>query len=155
LQARKSDGTQATVNVTSAAGTGLSTITLSASTGAAAGDLWVLGEVNHGTADLIVKSVKPSDNLTASIVFVDAAPSVLTADSGTPPTFVSAITGKAWCDAPDPPQLQLIVTGTPDDAGTHRPWVGISLPPQSGILRPSGGSGGGGFLINRRTLSSL
>jgi len=35
LQARKNDGTQATVNVTSAAGTGLSTITLSASTGAA------------------------------------------------------------------------------------------------------------------------
>lgn len=116
-----------------------------------------MGEVNHGTADLVVKSVKPSDNLTANIVFVDAAPAVLTADSGTPPTFVSSITGKAWCDAPDPPQLQLIVTGTPDDAGTYRPWVGVSLPPQSGVLRPSGGGGGGGgsYIMNRRTISSL
>lgn len=116
----------------------------------------MLGEVNHGTADLIVKSVKPSDNLTANIVFVDAAPSVLTADSGTPPTFVSQITGKAWCDAPDPPQLQLIVTGTPDDSGGFQPGVGVSMPPQSGILRPrGGGGGGGGYILNRRPLSAL
>lgn len=141
LQARKSDGTQTAVNVTSSAGTGLSTITLASSIGAAACDLWVLGEINHGTADLIVKSVIPSDNLTANIIMVDAAPAVLTADSGTPPTFVSAITGKAWCAAPEPPQLQLIITGSPDDGGNTHPGVGVSMPPQPGILRPDKGGG--------------
>lgn len=103
------------------------------------GDLWVLGEVNHGTADLIVKSVHPGDDLSATLVLVDAAPDVLTADSGTPPTFVSSISGQAWCDAPDPPQIDLIVTGTRNDGGNFNPGAGVFIPPQRGILRPGAG----------------
>jgi hypothetical protein len=110
-----------------------------------------LGEVNHGTADLIVKSVKPGDHLTANIILVDAAPDVLTADSGTPPTFVSSITGQAWCAAPDPPQLNLIVTGAPNDSGSFNQGGGISLPPQGGILRIGDGYGRMSNLSRRLT----
>lgn len=145
LQVRKSDGTQASQTVTTAAGDNVGALTLAASTGAAVGDLWVLGEVNHGTADLLVKLVQPSDDLSATLTLVDAAPDVLDADSGTPPTFVSPITGTSWCAAPDPPQLQLIVTGTPNDAGAFNPGFGVSLPPQPGILRPGGVS----YALNR------
>lgn len=140
LQVRKADGTQARVSVTSAAGAGVAQLTLSATTGAAPGDLWVLGTVNHGTADLLVKEIVPSDNLTAELTLVDAAPAVWAADAGTPPPFVSNITNTAWCEAPEPPQLQLVVTGTRDDAGVHTPGVNVSMPPQGGIYRqPLGG----------------
>ncbi len=153
FQARKSDGTQATQNVTTAAGNDLTTLALAATTGAAVGDLWVLGAVSRGTADLIVRAVRPSDNLSAELTLVDAAPAVLAADSGTPPPFVSSITGQAWCDAPDPPQLNLIVTGAPNDSGAFNQGGGVSLPPQGGILR--GGGGGGNTTFNGRRAISL
>lgn len=46
LQVRKSDGTQAAQNVTTAAANNLTVLTIAATTGAAIGDIWVLGAVS-------------------------------------------------------------------------------------------------------------
>lgn len=115
-------------------------------TGMQPGDLYEIGEVNRGTALLLVTKIEPGDDLGATITAVDAATDVWVSDTGTPPTFVSAITGTAWCAPPDPPQLNLIVTGSRNDSGAFNPGGGISIPPQPGILR---GGGGGGYLRNR------
>lgn len=139
FRVRRSDGTQTTGNVTNTAGD-TQTITLSTAMRASdVGNLFVLGDVLQGVAPLIVKLIDPGDNLSAQLTLVDAAPAVLTADSGTPPPFVSAITGQSWCAAPDPPQLSLIVSGAPNDSGSFNQGGGLSLPPQGGILRGGGG----------------
>ena len=135
LQVRKADGTQARVNVTTGAGENLRELVTASATGAQPGDLWTLGEVNHGTADLLVKAVEPGDDLTAQLTLVDAAPDVWTADAGTPPPFVSDITNAAWCEAPPPPQLQLVVSPARATSGALTPGVGVDLPPTSGIHR--------------------
>ena len=145
---RRSDGTQTTDSVTQAAGT-TQTLTLGTALLASdVGNLFVLGDVNSDVAQLIVKDIQPGNDLSAQLTLVDAAPAVLTADSGTPPTFVSSITGQAWCAAPDPPQLNLIVTGAPNDSGAFNQGGGLSIPPQGGILR---GGGGGGYFHGRTT----
>ena len=155
FRVRRSDGTQTTGSVTNAAGT-TQAITLSAALLASdVGNLFVLGDVTRDVAQLIVKDIQPGDELSAQLTLVDAAPAVLTADSGTPPPFVSSITGQSWCAAPDPPQLNLIVSGAPNDSGAFNQGGGISLPPQGGILRGGGGGGGGAFIGGRRTISFL
>jgi hypothetical protein len=96
----------------------------------------VLGEVSRGVAQLIVRLIEPSDELTATLTCVDAAPAVWTADSGTPPVFVSAITGKAWCAPPLPPVVNIRAgDSAPDDAGVIKAQTGISSNPQGGIFR--------------------
>lgn len=86
--------------------------------GIAVGDLFVVGEVNHEVAPLIVRKIEPGDDLTATITCVDAAPAVWTSDAGTPPVFVSDITGKSWCAAPDAPVLTIRAgTTAVDNAG--------------------------------------
>jgi hypothetical protein len=147
FRVRHADGSQVTGSVTNAAGT-TQVITLSTAIATSdVGNLFVLGDVNQGVAALIVKQIDPGTDLSAQLTLVDAAPAVLDADSGTPPSFTSAITGQSWCAAPDPPQLDLIVTGTPDDAGTFQHRTGVSIPPQPGILR------GGNGLYMRRALA--
>jgi hypothetical protein len=146
FRVRRSDGTQTTGSVTNAAGA-TQAITLSAALLASdVGNLFVLGDITQDVAPLIVKWIDPSADLSAQLTLVDAAPAVLTADSGTPAPFVSSITGQSWCAAPDPPQLNLIVTGAPNDSGAFNQGGGLSIPPQPGILR---GGGGGGYLRNR------
>ena len=78
----------------------------------------MVGEINRGVAQLIVRKIEPGEDLTATITAVDASPAVWTADGGVPPAFVSDITGKAWCSAPAPPIVH-IRTGdsAPNDAG--------------------------------------
>ena len=148
FRVRRSDGTQVVDSVTSAAGT-YKTLALGAAlTTADVGNLFVLGDVAHDVAKLVVKQIIPGNDLSAQIVAVDYSDAVLNADSGTPPPFVSSITGQAWCAAPDPPQLNLIVTGAPNDSGAFNQGGGISIPPQGGILR---GGGGGGYFHGRTT----
>lgn len=148
FRVRRSDGTQTTDSVTQPAGT-TQTLTLGTALLASdVGNLFILGDVNSDVAQLIVKDIQPGNDLSAQLTLVDAAPAVLNADSGTPPTFVSSITGQAWCAAPDPPQLNLIVTGAPNDSGAFNQGGGISIPPQGGILR---GGGGGGYFHGRTT----
>lgn len=110
------------------------------------GDLFVVGEVNRGVAQLIVRKIEPGDDLTATITAVDAAPDVWTADSGTPPAFVSDISGKPWCSAPAAPVVHIRSgDSAPDDAGVINAHTGVGSQPGSGIHRLpfyDGGSGG-------------
>jgi hypothetical protein len=135
LQVRSgTDGSQATANVTTGAGDA-QTLTLDTGIGNP-GDLFVLGEVNRVTTALLVRAIDPSDGLNATLTCVDAAPGVWSADSGTPPTFVSQITGTAWCAPPDLPVVTIRAgDSAPDDAGVIHAQTGVSAPPQPGIHR--------------------
>jgi hypothetical protein len=102
----------------------------------AVGDLFVVGEVNHGVAELVVRKVEPSDDLTATITAVDYSSAVIAADSGTPPIFTSDITGKAWCAAPAAPTVNIRAgNSAPDNAGVIKSQTGISSDPTGGIYR--------------------
>lgn len=134
LRVRGEDNAQAIATVTSGAGT-TQTLDLDSAVGAP-GDLFVLGEVSRGVAQLIVRAIEPGDDFTATLTCVDAASAVWDADSGTPPAFVSSITGKPWC-APPPPPVVTIRAGdsAPDDAGVIKAVTGVSSQPQGGIFR--------------------
>jgi hypothetical protein len=134
LRVRGADNAQDVATITSAAGE-TQVLTLASAIGAV-GDLFVLGEVTRGVAKLMVRSIEPGDDLTATLTCVDAAPAVWTADSGTPPAFVSDITGKPWCSPPDPPSIVIRAgDSAPDDAGVIHASSGVSAPPQDGIYR--------------------
>jgi hypothetical protein len=146
---RRADNTQVTETITSPAGD-LQTLTLANPlTTGDVGDLYVVGEVNRGVAQLIVRKVEPGDDLTATITAVDAAPAVWTADSGTPPAFVSDITGKAWCAAPAPPIVHIRAgDSAANDAGVIKAVTGVGSNPQGGIYRfPTMGRGGGCVVV--------
>jgi hypothetical protein len=134
LRIRGADNAQEVATVTSAAGD-TQVLTLASAIGSP-GDLFVLGEVTRGVAQLMVRSIEPGDDLSATITCVDAAPAVWTADSGTPPEFVSDISGKAWCAAPDPPVVTIRAgDSAPDDAGVIHAQTGVSIPQQGGVYR--------------------
>lgn len=135
FRVRRADGTQVTDAITSTAGTHQTLALASALQASDVGNLFIVGDVTQDVASLIVRQVIPSDDLSAQIVAVDYSADVLTADSGAPPTFVSAITGQSWCAAPDPPTVSIRAgESAPDYGGIHRPIVGIG-----------GGGGGGGI----------
>lgn len=104
--------------------------------GAQAGDLFVVGEVSRDVAKLIVKSVEPSDDLTATITLVDYSSEVINADSGAPPTFVSQITGARWEVPPPPPTLNIrIGTSSTDQIGSASTQVGYGANATSGVVK--------------------
>jgi len=142
VRIRGANGTESTANVTNGAGTWIS-LNLGSTPACAPGDLFVLGEVNRTVAELIVKSVLPSNDLSAQLVCVDAAPDVLTADAGTPPPFVSDITGVSWCAPPDPPVVTIRAgDSAADDAGVVQASPGVSGAPAPGIYRVPISAGG-------------
>ncbi|MEO7466714.1 MAG: host specificity factor TipJ family phage tail protein [Sphingobium limneticum] len=97
------------------------------------GDLWVLGEVEHDVAELLITAINPTDDLKATLTLVDNDPAVYAADAGPVPGWASQITGTPWCAPPAVPKLDVwIGQSTPDDAGVVHNQVG-------GI--PSGGQG--------------
>lgn len=57
-----------------------------------AGDWFAFGVSGSETAKMVVKEIRPGDNLTATVVLVDLAPGVLTADTGTIPAYTPQIT---------------------------------------------------------------
>lgn len=152
LRVRPGDNTQDTATITTAAGT-TDTLTVDAALGSP-GDLYLLGEVGHGVAELIVRKIEPGPDLSATLTCVDAAPGVWTCDSGTPPTFVSEITGKFWCDAPPLPEI-IIRAGSsaPDNAGVILAETGVSGGGSAGggsgggVIRPGTGHGGIGCVV--------
>lgn len=150
FRVRGDDNFQDTAAITTAAGDH-SVITLGATTDVAVGDLWVIGKVSQGVAKLIVRAIEPMEDMKASIVCVDAAPGVWTADAGTPPAFISEITGAPWCSPPEPPVVTIRPgNAAPDDGGTVKPQPGISPSPKPGIERSPvvGGRGGGCVMVD-------
>jgi len=159
-QARLQDGTQVTSNVSAPVGVPTRTLALAAPlTGAAVGDLIVLGESTRMTADLVVKTVEPGDEFSAIITAVDAAPIVHTADTGDPPPFVSDITGQAWCAPPDPPVVHIRAgDSAANDAGVVDAQTGVGSQPSGGIYRfpvISGGYGSGGCVVVESYLGDM
>ncbi len=101
------------------------------------GDLAMFGPTGLETRELVVKSIRMSANLGATLELVDHAPGVHQADVGAIPAFTSGITRPpAWRDGPADPVIENIQS---DD------WVMIrhadgSLEPRMVITlrRPSG-----------------
>ncbi|MEN6538921.1 MAG: host specificity factor TipJ family phage tail protein [Mizugakiibacter sp.] len=150
-QFRKNDGTVVSTAITGS-GTDVHTFDLTTHLPSVQpGDLFVLGETGNVTADLIVIRKEALDDLGARITCVDAAPAVWTADSGTPPAFVSTINGQVFCEPPALPDPSTVIfvsdqrgSGS-DDGGVTRPTTRINLPPGSGIYRNP-------LTLNRRML---
>lgn len=147
IRVRRADNSQVTETITSSAGT-YETLTLA--TALASGDVgnvFIVGEVNKTIVQLLVKSIQPNADDSAKLAFVDYSTDVLNSDSGTPPTFVSSINGKPWCEAPDAPIVSIRAdSSAPDDAGVINATAGISSAPPSGIHRiPIWGKFGPGY----------
>lgn len=70
-------------------------ITLTASVDAGQGEpgnLWMMGELNSESVELIVQAIEPGDNMTARLTLVDYSPAVYTSDTEAIPDFESQIT---------------------------------------------------------------
>lgn len=138
IRIRTNDGGTHLSNVTAAVGLGITALTLVTPVppvgGVASvnpGDLFLFGLAGQESIDMIVMKIEPGADLSGKITAVDAAPAVLTADSGTPPTFISNITGAPWNDPPPPPDLVIIASGEqnapPDDGGINGPGITIGV----------------------------
>ncbi len=96
LRIRLADGTSVTRTVASKATTAYySVITLTSSvtaTQGAAGNLFMMGDLNAESVECLVQSIEPMDNYTARITLVDYSPAVYDSDDETIPAFNSQIT---------------------------------------------------------------
>jgi hypothetical protein len=97
MRIRKSDGTGVLINVSTTIAEEQDTFTRTSTvegtyTGVAAGDLVMLGAVGAESVSLLVLGVQPNADLGAEIIAVDSAPAILTADTGTIPTYDPGIT---------------------------------------------------------------
>jgi hypothetical protein len=138
IRIRTQDAGTHVTNVTVAVGDGITAVTLvtpippvGITPSVNTGDLFLFGITGQESADMIITIIEPGADLSAKITAVDAAPAVLTADSGTVPTLVSSITGLAWNDVPPPPDLIIITsdegTSPPDDGGIRDPGITIGV----------------------------
>jgi len=96
LRIRLADGTSITRTIAAKTGTAYySTITLTSSvtaTQGAAGNLFMMGDMNAESVECLVQSIEPTDNYCARITLVDYSPAVYDSDDETIPTFNSQIT---------------------------------------------------------------
>ncbi|MDE2337561.1 MAG: hypothetical protein KGL10_09645, partial [Alphaproteobacteria bacterium] len=143
LRFRLSDGASLVQTVETVAGTGATvtfTAPVDASSGLAAGDLALFGEIGQESVELIVKSITPQNDLSALITCVDAAPAVFTADSGDIPAFASQISLPPELLPPPAPVLCQIQSGettmirNTDGTFTDRVVVTLQTPSYSGAL---------------------
>lgn len=149
IQVRGDDAVQTVANTSTIGNGDVSTFAFATAlpAGVQVGDLAVIGERTLVTQRLIVQRIEPQNDLTARITAVDEAPDVPAAGTGTPPPFVSAITGTPWCAAPPPPEVTIRISDSGvDDAGVIHAVTGVSGTPKPGIHRvPIYGGGGGGL----------
>jgi len=75
------------------------------------GNLVSFGEAGSESAEYIVKSIRPTANMTAEIICVDASPAIHSADTGTIPAFSSSITMPEELQQPPTPILVQVQTG--------------------------------------------
>jgi hypothetical protein len=78
----------------------------------AAGDLFTFGRIGLETVELIVKEIRPREDMTAELVLIDHAPAVHDADTGPIPPWTGQITIPPEIEVrvPPPPQVERIVT---------------------------------------------
>ncbi len=107
------------------------------------GDLVMFGETNLESVELIVKSIMPSKDFTATLELLDEAPAVHTSDTGAIPTFDPKITStpNPIRALPDPPLILDFFSD--EDAlkvntdGSTSPQIIIDIAPQpSGTTIP-------------------
>ena len=141
LRARDDTGTQIIGAITTGAGETNVLAVNGNFTTVQPGDLVVVGVTNSETARLIVTKITPGADLSAQITCVDEGPAIYTAWTGTPPAFVSQITGQIWETPPPAPNITAVfsdqILSLPGDSGTTTPRIG------AGISMPSGRIGMG------------
>lgn len=74
-------------------------------------DLFMFGETDRETIDLIVRDIVPGEDLTAKIVALDAAPAIFSAGTGPIPDYDSRITVPPEMERPKAPVIINIQTG--------------------------------------------
>lgn len=141
VRIRKQDGGVILTEVTPDA-YGVETQTLNFTTppnGVLPGDLVLFGEYENESIPVVITKIEPGADLSAKITGVDAAFAVLDADEGTPPEWVSQITGQPWLDAPDPPDFLLIdssqILSSPNDGGNTSAVISVKLSAQTSGLQ--------------------
>lgn len=138
---RKQDGSSVVVGVTPA-GTETASFTLvAAQSGVHPGDVVVIGETGQETRKLLVTGVMPGADLSARLSAVEYDSRVAPYWANPPAVIVSEITGTAYTDPPEPPNIFVIISSQrndqPDDGGSTRPEVHIGVRPPSGYRPPS------------------
>ena len=101
-----------------------------------ADDLWMFGETNKESVDMLVKSIEPFDGVHARLVCVDAAPAVHTADTGAIPPFDPQISVPVPYERKTPPvpvismirSDESVLTFGPDGSLRSRILVSLTLP---------------------------
>ena len=88
VRIRKSNGVITSLLAATVSGASSFTISSGLTSGCAAGDMIIYGSTATVTGSYVVKSVRPSKDLTATISFEEYAPGVLTAEDGTIPPYV-------------------------------------------------------------------
>lgn len=138
MQVRRDDAVQTVTNTTTTGAGDVATFAFAAALAAAVkvGDLCIIGERTLVSRRLIVQRIQPQQDLTARLTGVDEAPDVPAAGTGTPPPFVSGITGTPWCAAPPPPDVNVRISDSAaNDAGVIHAVAGISGAAKPGIHR--------------------
>jgi predicted phage tail protein len=148
MRVRMVDGSSTTLSLVTYVGVS-DTVTLispiSAGLAPDGDDLYMYGEASRESAPMIIKSIKPSSNLTATVTMVDAQPGVWTADSQAIPAFDDYVTQQTpfQQQGPQPPVISTILS---DETvierlsdGTLQDRILVTLAPQSGGFVPAAG----------------
>lgn len=108
------------------------------------GDLVFFGQTDLETVELVVKTIKPGDDLTAELELLDAAPDIHDSDTGTIPAFDPKITNTPPPQKAIPDQPVIIDIFSDEDAlalnpdGSETPQIIIDIepqPPEATVLR--------------------
>lgn len=102
------------------------------------GDVAVLGETGSETVKLLVTGIQPAADLAATITAVEYDDRVAPYWADPPETIISEVSGTAYRDPPNPPNITVIVsdqrTAARDDAGVTTPEATIRVEQSSGYL---------------------
>lgn len=112
---RRSTGAEISQTVTTVAGEVLSltfSTPIAAGSVPAIGDLYMFGVTNSVYLDFIISDIRPSSDLTNEITFVDAAPAIHTADTGTIPDYDPGITIPPEANRIGPPVPSIVSLAT-------------------------------------------
>lgn len=148
MRVRMSDGSSTVLSLTTFVGVS-DTVTLVTpiTNGSApdADDLYMYGETDLECAPMMIKSITPAQNLTATVVMLDAQPGVWTADSQAIPAFQDYVTQQTpfQQQGPQPPIISTIRSDETVIArlsdGTLQDRILVTLQPQSGGFVPAAG----------------